>query len=216
MDWHFIGADLGQAADFTAFAVVERAERKGAWDPVMFAWRKTVSLRLRYLERPPLKTPYPEIVERVLRLTRSGELAGHCHLVVDATGVGRPVVDLLRNAGPGCPMLPVTITGGDSENSAGVDYRVPRRDLIVGLQVLLQTGGLRIAEGLEHGPALAAEMAAMQVRMTPNGREQFGAWREGAHDDLVFAVALACWGAKKVYPRGPGADDRWCKMRLGI
>jgi hypothetical protein len=32
------------------------------------------------------------------------------------------------------------------------------------------------------------------VRTTAAGHEQFGVWREGQHDDLVFAVALACWG----------------------
>ena len=31
----------------------------------MFAWRKKAALRLRYLERVPLGTPYPDIVERV-------------------------------------------------------------------------------------------------------------------------------------------------------
>ena len=74
-----MGVDLGQSRDFTAIAVVERAERTGAWDPVMFAWRKVVALQLRYLERVPLGTPYPEVVERVGRVTRSRELAGRCH-----------------------------------------------------------------------------------------------------------------------------------------
>ena len=37
----------------------------------------------------------------------------------------------------------------------------------------------------------------MQVKVTPAGNEQFAAWREGEHDDLVFAVALARWGFKK-------------------
>jgi hypothetical protein len=68
---------------------------------------------------------------------------------------------------------------------------------MVGLQVLLQRGELQIAAGLKYGAALAAEMAAMEVKVTSAGREQFGAWREGTHDDLVFAVALACWGSKK-------------------
>ena len=27
------------------------------------------------------------------------------------------------------------------------------------------------------------------------GRASFGAWREGQHDDLVMAAALACWRA---------------------
>ena len=54
-------------------------------------------------------------------------------------------------------------------------WRVPKRDLIVGLQVLLQRGGLRIAAGMTLGPVLVQEMAAMQVRQKPAGHEQFGA-----------------------------------------
>jgi len=77
-------------------------------------------------------------------------------------------------------------------------YRIPKRDLITGLQVLLQRGGLEIAAGLEHGAALVEELAGMQVKVTPAGNEQYGAWREGSHHDMVFAVALACWSAKLV------------------
>ena len=215
MDWHFVGVDLGQAKDFTAIEAVERAELTGAWDPATYAWRKTASLRLRYLERMALGTPYPEVVERVVGLTRSGELAGRCHLVVDATGVGRPVVDLLRRAGPGCPMMPATITGGDVESQEAGYYRVPKRDVIVGLQVLLQSGELKIAGGLRHGAALTAEMAEMRVKVSSAGREQYGVWREGAHDDLVFAVALACWGARKIYPGGASGDGRWWRAQRG-
>jgi hypothetical protein len=214
MGWHFVGVDLGQAKDFTAIAAVERAEVKGGWDAQKYAWRKNTSLRLRYLERVALGTPYPEVVERVVGLTRSSELAGHCHLVVDATGVGRPVVDLLRRAGPACQTMPVTITGGDGESREGGYYRVPKRDVIVGLQVLLQSGELKIAGGLRYGAALVAEMAEMRVRVGQSGREQYGAWREGSHDDLVFAVALACWGARKIYPVGVSGSGNGGKGRI--
>ena len=54
---------MGQTQDFTAIAVVERAELTGDWDPAVFAWKKTVRLRLRHLERVALGTPYPEVVE---------------------------------------------------------------------------------------------------------------------------------------------------------
>jgi len=46
----------------------------------------------------------------------------------------------------------------------------------------------------------------MEVRVSPMGREHYGAWREGTHDDLVFAVALSCWGAAKEYPR---SEEWW-------
>jgi hypothetical protein len=36
-----------------------------------------------------------------------------------------------------------------------------------------------------------------------------GVWREGAHDDLVLAVALACWAAWKTFPNPPQGHDRW-------
>ena len=92
------------------------------------------------------------------------------------------------------------ITGGDTERYADGYYRVPKRDLIVGLQVLLQQGGLQIAAGMSEGATLVKEMAEMRVKITGSGNEQFGAWRSGEHDDLVLAVALACWGVRRVTP----------------
>jgi hypothetical protein len=210
----FVGLDLGQSQDFTAIAVLERAELVGEWDPVMYAWRKTVALRLRHLERIPLGTPYTEVVDRVVAVTRSGELAGRCHLIADATGVGRPVMDMLRRAELGSSRLwPVEITSGTLERYADGHYRVPKRDLIVGLQLLLQRRELQIAEGMKFGPVLAREMAEMRVKITPSGNEQYGAWREGEHDDLVLAVALACWGARKAYPCAPYGEEGYWRGR---
>jgi len=44
---------------YTALAILECAEVLGAWDPFIYAHRKYVELRLRYLERMALGTPYP-------------------------------------------------------------------------------------------------------------------------------------------------------------
>jgi hypothetical protein len=117
------------------------------------------------------------------------------------------VVDLLRRADLDCRMLPAIITAGHAETWSNGYYHVPKRDLIVGLQVLLQRGALQIAAGMAFGGVLVEEMAAMRVRQTAKGHEQFGAWREGEHDDLVFAVALAHWGAKKIGGLRVSGDD---------
>jgi hypothetical protein len=92
-------------------AVVERVEMVGEWDPVMVAYRKYVELRTQFLERMELGTPYPEVARRVREITRAADLRGRCRLAVDSTGVGRPVVDLLRRAELECILMPVTITG---------------------------------------------------------------------------------------------------------
>ncbi len=70
-----IGADLGQAQDPTALAVAEV---------------HTPEIHVRHLERLPLGTPYPKVVERIADLV--DKLPGAV-LVVDATGVGRAVLD---------------------------------------------------------------------------------------------------------------------------
>ena len=200
---YFAGLDLGQKQDPTALAVVEWAEYAGAWDAVAYGFRTETSLSLRHLERVPLGTPYPEVVYRVGCTMRSRQLAcaERRHLVVDGTGVGPAVVDLLHQEDLQSRLWPVTITGGDRERYADGYYRVPKRDLIVGLQVLMQQGGLQIAEGMKEGATLVKEMAEMRVKVSGSGKEQFGAWRSGEHDDLVLAVALACWAVRRVAPR---------------
>src|SRR5207247_5594472 len=42
---------------------------------------------------------------------------------------------------------------------------------------------------------LTRELQDFRERMTSRGAASFGAWREGQHDDLVVATALACWRA---------------------
>ena len=213
MSRYFVGVDLGQAADFSTIGVVERAELKGTWDAAKYAWRKVIELRVRRLERIPLGTPYPEVADRVVRITQSAVLAGQCHVIVDGTGVGRPVVDLVRLGRPAGILMPAIVTGGMRQTESNGYYYLPKRDLIIGLQVMFQTGGVRIWRGLTEASTLAGKLASMQVKVTDEGREQYGAWRAGTHDDLVFAVALACWGAGEVYPKARPGQELWWTNR---
>ena len=74
---------------------------------------------------------------------------------------------------------------------------MPKRDLLVGLQVMFDLGQLQIARGLPETEVLMKELMGMRVRMSAAGHESYGSGREGRHDDLVLAVALACWRAKQ-------------------
>jgi hypothetical protein len=149
-------------------------------------------LSVRHLER--FQARYAVVAERVGRILRSGALRGkRVALVVDATGVGRGVVDLFRQSG--LSPVPITITGG---TSMGQDpdggFRVPKRDLIGSAQVSLQNGQLRIAEGLALSEVLKKELENFRLKINvATGHDSYEAWREGDHDDLVLSTSLATW-----------------------
>ncbi|MCU1263596.1 MAG: hypothetical protein JWO80_6481 [Bryobacterales bacterium] len=175
----YIGLDLGQRQDHSAIAVVELCGGG--------------MLGVRRVERVPLGTTYPRVVERVRTIVQHPYVAGQCRLAVDGTGLGAPVVDLLRAARLGCEVCAVTITGGDQGHQRGAGWSVPKRDLLAGLQVLLERGELRIAGRQRDTGALVRELLDMQAAVKPNGRLRLGADGAGQHDDLAIALALACW-----------------------
>lgn len=206
---YLVGVDLGQAHDYTAVTILERATRPvGEGD-----WRRGRCIppkhegtyKARHLERFDLGTPYPQQVERIkslvtatkrIRDQETGE-AVRVRLVVDQTGVGRPVVDMLRSAGLQ-DLTAVTIHGGDQTIKDGRAYRVPKRELVSVLQVLLQTKRLEVAAALEHALTLQREMLAFKVEISKAGHDTYGNdWRENPHDDLVLAVALAAWAGER-------------------
>jgi hypothetical protein len=88
-----------------------------------------------------LVNPYPAVVARVAELLRGDPLRGTIWLVADATGVGRPAVDLLRQAG--LRPVPVTIHGGAQVTSDPVPayLNVPKRELVSSARVQLQASG---------------------------------------------------------------------------
>lgn len=184
----FVGLDLGQRRDHSAIAVVQ-CDRGG--------WMNSVprTLCVRYLQRIPLGTPYTRVAQRVGEVVRNPLLAGRSRVVVDATGLGGPVVDLLKAARLDCPLTPVTITGGDRAHNTGDRWQVPKRDLLTNLLVLLEARELKIPKGLADAGTLVRELGEMEMRQAGYGRMQMGAEGPGEHDDLVIAVALACWRA---------------------
>jgi hypothetical protein len=118
--------DLGQAQDYSAVVALETYDATyDERDPITYSFVSERTYRLRGAQRVRLGTPYPEVASHLRDVVSLPELAGKSTLVVDATGVGKPVVDYLRAMKPQCRIVPVTITGGDQEGSDGSVY--PRR-----------------------------------------------------------------------------------------
>lgn len=205
----YVGLDVGQSVDPSALAVVERVTvpELQPGRRYMFAgatavpW--TTTLRLRHLERLPLKMNYVAQAKHVARMMDTAPLRTNARLFVDATGVGRGVVDLMRREG--LRFTGVTITAGDSATTVGGNWRVSKLSLVSALQAKVHSEQLRIPRGLPESQALVEELQAFQTTFSAAGNAQFGA-REGRHDDLVLAVAMAVFGAE---------HDERTRVRLG-
>ena len=179
----YIGVDLGQVNDYTAFTIIERSGKE---------------YHLRHIERPQRGTTYPNIVARLKELTETPELTGSViTLVVDVTGVGRPVWDLIKAVRMRVNLQGISITGGNTVNRDRDIYTVPKRDRVSSLQVAFQNGELKIAKGLPDGDTLVKELTNFKVKISASGHDQYEAWREGIHDDLVLSAAMAIWMSKQ-------------------
>ena len=171
---YVVGVDLGQTADFTAITILEEREER--------------TYDVRYLERLR-NTPYPVIVRRLGHLVKM--LPERPSMAVDATGVGRPVIDMIKEAHLDATIYPITLTGGDAVTRDGMERHVPKRDVASTIAVLLQTQRLRIAKGLKESETLLRELLNFRVKISLAGHDSYEAWREQEHDDLVLAVGLA-------------------------
>lgn len=208
---HVIGIDLGQASESTGIVVGQiDLLPVGEWETIHGIYSHTFrplyrlpdggltpkhplrTIDIRHIERRPAGGSFHSIVERVKEITRG---LSKPTVALDATGVGEKAVDLFRRAG----LRPevVTITSGDKAVSDRQNHRVPKLDLISTSQVMLQNGTVRIARSLPLAEALVRELAGFRMKITVRTGVDAPAWREGAQDDLVLALATALWVADK-------------------
>ncbi|MDP9438817.1 MAG: hypothetical protein M3P49_08735 [Actinomycetota bacterium] len=218
----YLGLDLGQAQDYSAISLIEEPLWVPSWwqfgqdRTLKPGWTSPASLEpwqaeelvsynyhhgrppspplsVRHLERLPLGTRYPIVVERVEALLKSAPLKGkRLAFLVDKTGVGAPVLDGFVQAGLG--PIGVFIHGGDKLSLDRDGYRVPKRALVSATQVLFQGGRLKIAESLKEAETLKKELLNFRVKIDGvTAHDSYSAWRENQHDDLVLATSMAAW-----------------------
>lgn len=224
---YFVGLDLGQAADYTALAIIEEPLWVGgSWvSPAPMTRTQYTLLReenrkkgrpprppleVRHLERFELGTPYTRIVDRVNDIAHTSPLAElPSVLLVDKTGVGAAVLDTFEHSG--IRPTAITIHGGSAVtcDPQRRGYRVPKRDLVSAVQVLLQSRRLKIATGLPEASTLKKELLNFRVKVDPaTAHDSYEHWRQGDHDDLVLATAMACWFREA---RNVRAETRYAK-----
>jgi hypothetical protein len=188
-----VGVDIGQKVDPTAIVVAEVQLRNYELSTYGVPRGGECHFAIRTIERLPLDTPYPTVVSRLVEIKNNLEQRNiqRVDFWIDATGVGQPVVDLLKDKG--LRVRAVYLTGSDKAEHGQYEHEwsIGKLVLINRLKVLQQTGRLHVPNSAET-QTLLNELANYEIKYTDCGHVQFGG-RTGIHDDLVIALGLACW-----------------------
>jgi len=178
--------DFGKHADYSALCVVQAVLASSC------VGYPATAMHVRHLERYPLGTGYDALADRIAEIMATLEKTGPATLLADATGVGGAAVDLLRERG--VQFVGINIHGGGNVTRTADGYSVPKLALVGTLETALQTGALKIAEGLKLGGVLATELQGFRRKQSRRGHVRYEHARAGDHDDLLLATSLACWG----------------------
>lgn len=193
---YFVGVDVGQAIDPTAIVILE------------FRQQYQVNMHYSTEHRPhgdpqywivdaaklPLGMLFPDQAQAIAAIAARDPLAGNAEMIVDRSGLGRPVVDELRKLR--VPKLTGVVIGPgeDQRRDGAYNWRVSKLQLVTTLSAKLNDGTFKIAEEMPLRDELVKELQELQVSFTSSGAMTFAAAGSG-HDDLAIAAALALWGA---------------------
>ena len=181
-----MGIDIGQKRERTAICVVE-------FDLRETGFRTVHHFVVRHLELLPVETSYPEVAQRLSQVTSGVRQKNDesPYLYVDATGLGQPIIDLLREETTGLGSItPVYFTHGDQRTQEGNQVKLGKAYLVSRLQMLLQTGRLHLPRTTES-ERLAEDLLNYEIRVDENANDRYGAFPVGSHDELVTALGLA-------------------------
>jgi hypothetical protein len=187
-----IGVDVGQKVDPTAIAVVEAKRRGEEW-----------AFLTRHLERLPLGTPFRDVAVRTsevvagvrARMHTTGNRLerGGIQMYVDATGVGAPILEMIKERLPdsrSCAIRAVYFTHGDRLTRREDGLSLGKAYLVSRMQTLLEWGRIELPR-TDEAEELAEELLDYEIRVDEDANDKYGAFKVGAHDDLVTALGLA-------------------------
>jgi hypothetical protein len=190
---YLVGLSVSQGAP-TGIAVLEKFK-----SPDQRGRRSVATYACRYLRRwlPPA-TAYPILVSELAAML-TGPLVD-CNLVVEAGTSIKPVVAMLRKYRLPAMIRPVEVKSSAEDAYVGDAWKVGKGSLIETTRQVLQEDRMTFDERMPREvmattpPVRTVYQALLTYpfERAPAANEAFAS-RAGDYDDLVLAVALACW-----------------------
>lgn len=205
---YWLGVDLAQAQDNTALVILH--------DECLPTWgggsRQVLGPRQRTIVfADKFKgVSYPDIVSHVIRTLTKEPLRGRAKLVIDASGLGRVVSDLLFDQGVEHHAIQMTV--GQNWVKKDRYVNVGKMLLLETLSLLFATGDLTFAHDLPLRGDILAELETFQLEQTAAGNQIITQGKTGAHHgDLAIALAAAAFASEHLLPGfiGVGQLENW-------
>lgn len=191
-----VGVDLGKSVDSTAIGIMHHTIKgtgTGKADHTTKTWRQDSVQRfdLLHLQRLPLGMNYVAQAHAIGELMQREPLkSAKAKLVIDQSGVGAGVVDLME--ANGLRPIRLQITAGSEQTQEGNIFRVAKTILISKLEAAMHSKELHVAAALTEAESLRDELRDFQRHVTASGANTWSA-RSGKHDDIVLAVSYGIW-----------------------
>jgi hypothetical protein len=198
VDAWVVGVDLGKSIDSTAIGIIHHTiQGTDKW--ILNHERQTrreeaiQRFDLVHLQRLPLGMNYVSQALAIGEIMQREPLkSAGAKLVVDQSGVGVGVVDLME--ANGLRPIRLQITAGAEETQEGRIHRVAKTILISRLEAAMHAKELHVAAALSEADALREELKDFQRHVTASGANTWSA-RAGKHDDIVLATSYGIWWA---------------------
>lgn len=214
MKEYIVTVDIAKKRDFFALMVLKDVARVLPANELLDGNERIIHhYDIVYLEQAR-GIRYDNMADRISRVTSHRDLSQNHDLIVDGTGVGEAAVDLIRR--DGLYPVPIVFTGGDTFHEVYEDIgkvfanipgklqgartlkeiRVPKKDLIVAGNVLLQQHRVHVAKGIKHREELEEQLVGFKGKVNENTqRKRYEAETEDLHDDLVVCYLMGAWWA---------------------
>jgi len=187
-----VGVDLGKKRDPTAIAVIE----------TRYDESNVGCYLVKYIKRLRLGLLYADVATKVAtldaQLRADAQKKGvRCSVtyILDSTGVGEGVSEMIINALPHADIRKCYLTGGINYSEEGRQIRLPKTQLVSTLVAALEGGRVRLTKRSKEIDAMVDELLNYDIHVSEEGHDQYGAFKTGTHDDLVCALGMACWWA---------------------
>lgn len=194
---YWIGADLGQANDYSAVCVIKDQQL-----PIYDGIRVALGARNRTIVYADKfrGVSYVDVVDHLIKLRNAPPFGGKSELVIDGTSIGRVVSDMLWEQG--VDHAAVQMTGGQEWRRSGRYVNASKTLMIENLAVLFAAGELTFAHDLPLRKEIEEDLASFTTQTTAAGNQIITQSRNASgHADLGIGLIVAGFASQYLSDR---------------